>query len=70
MTVKQWVKDMVDATMPSQMEVGKRLRHPDGRMVEVVDGVRWGEFGLSNFWEWREIREDGSLGKIERGYGW
>ena len=51
-------------------EVGDVVRHPDGRMVEIVDGQYYGEHGFSNFWYWRPIKKDGTLGKLEKGYGW
>lgn len=51
--------------------VGDRVKHPDGRTVEITGGSYWGERGLSNFWYWREVLPDGSLSeKEEHGYGW
>ncbi len=69
--VKQWVKDLVERVEgPSKMVVGERTRHPDGRLVEVTDGQLWGEHGFSNFWTWRPVSTDGTLGPEEHGYGW
>lgn len=52
------------------MKIGKVMRHPDGRMVKIVDGQYWGEHGVSNFWYWREVKRNGKLGELEHGYGW
>jgi len=55
----------------TKMAIGKRLKHPDGYMVKIVDGQWWGSHGLSNFWYWRRIKKDGSLSRRkESGYGW
>jgi hypothetical protein len=71
MSVEQWVKDLTERHFGKcEMAIGKRMRHPDGRMVFIVDGQYWGEFGVSNFWYWREVKADGKLGKTECGYGW
>lgn len=69
--VEQWVKDIVEDTLgKSSMKIGKVIKHPDGRKVKVIDGQYWGTYGLSNFWHWREVKADGSLGPDEHGYGW
>ena len=69
--IEQWVKDLTEKHFPSQMEVGKTLKHPDGRTVKIISGQFWGEHGLSNFWYWREVLLDGSLSEtLEHGYGW
>jgi len=69
--VEQWVKDIVEEVGgPSQMEIGKELRHPDGRTVRIVSGRFWGERGVSNWWTWREVLGNGELGPEESGYGW
>jgi hypothetical protein len=52
-------------------KVGDIVRHPDGRRVKITDGQYWGEYGLSNFWYWREVKKGGRLArKVEHGYGW
>ena len=69
--VEDWVKEIVDEVLgPSKMAVGQTLKHPDGRMVYILSGKYWGEHGLSNFWNWQEVKADGSLGPRESGYGW
>jgi len=69
--VKQWVKDLVeDVCGTSDLKVGAVVKHPDGRTVKITSGQYWGTYGLSNFWHWREVLPDGSLGKEESGYGW
>lgn len=54
------------------MEIGKDVKHPDGYMVRVVDGCyldpTYGR--VSNWWTWRRIKADGSLGRKVSGYGW
>ena len=71
MAVKQWVKNMVEEIMQPSLEVGKIVRHPDGRKVKIIGGSFWGEHGVSNFWKWREVRKNGKLArKVECGYGW
>ena len=69
--IEQWVKDLTEKHCPNQMEVGKTLKHPDGRSVKIISGQFWGEHGLSNFWYWREVLPDGTLSEtLEHGYGW
>jgi len=55
----------------NDLEIGKRVKHPDGRLVEITNGQFWGNYGMSNYWYWREVLEDGTLAEnIEQGYGW
>jgi hypothetical protein len=54
----------------SAMKIGHIIKHPDGRYVEVVDGCLWADGGYSNFWFWREVKPDGTLGRLEYGDGW
>lgn len=73
--VQPWVKNLVEDVFgnpeSASFRVGKRVTHPDGRTVEITGGQFWGQFGLSNFWEWREVMPDGSLSEHEEsGYGW
>jgi hypothetical protein len=65
--VAQWVQDIVG---PPPFEVGDVVLHPSGRKVKIVGGRQWGEHGLSNWWEWREVKKNGRLGRLEQGYGW
>ena len=65
--VKQTVENILG---PSKMKVGDIVDHPDGRKVLIIAGQYWGRNGISNFWYWREVKKDGSLGKQEHGYGW
>jgi hypothetical protein len=54
--------------------VGDVVRHPSGRLVKITAGQYWGEYGLSNFWSWREVTMLGEPEKLsselEHGYGW
>lgn len=54
------------------LRVGDVVKHPDdGRTVQIVGGRYWGDFGISNFWDWQEVLPDGSLAQQkECGYGW
>jgi hypothetical protein len=71
MTVAPWVKDLTERTLGgSPFKIGDQVKHPSGRTVKITDGQYWGEHGLSNFWGWREVLADGSLGPQENGYGW
>lgn len=56
----------------SSMEVGKTIRHPDGRMVKIINGCFLDSvYGrVSNFWTWRPVLKNNKLGKEESGYGW
>ena len=45
------------------MEVGE-VRIINGRVSLIVSG----QGGQSNFWWWRTIRKDGTLGKLRSGY--
>jgi len=69
--IRQFVKEMVEEVSPfSKVKVGDQLIHPSGRKVQITSGQFWGTRGVSNFWYWREVLEDGSLGPEEHGYGW
>lgn len=69
--VQQWVKDLTkDVLGGAPFAVGDVVPHPDGRTVKITDGQYWGSQGLSNFWRWKEVRADGTLGPEEHGYGW
>lgn len=54
------------------MEVGKTVKHPDGRTVKIVSGCYLDPvYGrVSNWWTWRPVADDGTLGAEESGYGW
>jgi hypothetical protein len=69
--VKAWVKDIVEDVLGgAPFKIGDAVRHPDGRRVKIIGGTYWGEFGLSNFWEWREVLPNNKFGPVESGYGW
>lgn len=71
MTVSQYVQSMcAEAGVVPVHVIGDVVRHRDGRVVQITGGRFWGEHGLSNFWYWREVAEDGTLrGVRESGYG-
>jgi len=69
--VASWVQELVESvTGGPPFKIGDVVKHPDGRWVQITDGQYWGTYGLSNFWEWREVKKNGKLGKLESGYGW
>jgi hypothetical protein len=71
MGISEWVSELTERTFgKSAMKIGRIIKHPDGRYVEVVDGCLWADGGYSNFWFWREVKPDGTLGRFEYGYGW
>jgi hypothetical protein len=71
MPVAPWVRELVEAEWPCSMEVGiKTLHATDGREVLITSGRFWDTHGVSNWWTWREVLPDGSLGPEECGYGW
>lgn len=69
--VAEWVRKLTEEVIGGPpFKVGDTVRHPDGRMVLIVRGQYWGEYGLSNSWTWQEVKEGGALGPEEHGYGW
>lgn len=56
----------------SSMAIGKVVMHPNGYKVKVTSGKYLDSiYGcVSNFWYWRRVNDDGSLGEEEHGYGW
>jgi hypothetical protein len=70
MPVADWVKKMVEDNFPCHLEIGKTVQHRDGRNVLIIAGQFWGTHGISNFWHWREVLPNGTLGPKECGYGW
>lgn len=69
--IQSWVKDLTESVMGgSPFAVGDVVKHPDGRTVKITGGRYWGTYGLSNFWDWREVLPKNKLGEEECGYGW
>ena len=50
------------------MKIGGVFQHPQGP-IYVTAGQYEGAHGISNFWHWRFIRKDGTLGRKGSGYG-
>lgn len=69
--VSAFVKDLVEEEI-NHLEIGLVTQNPrTGKTVKITRGAFWGKYGLSNFWHWREVMEDGNLSEIEEcGYGW
>lgn len=71
MSVAPWAKSLTEEVLGgAPFKIGDVVKHPDGRTVKITGGQYWGEYGLSNFWDWREVLPEGELGKPESGYGW
>ena len=52
------------------LKVGCACYDEKGRLAYIIDG-QWEIDGrLSNFWDWKLIKEDGTLGRKQSGYGW
>ena len=69
--MQQWIQELCEEIMPCCFSIGDIKVHPSGRTVQIVRGQYWGTHGLSNFWYWQEVLEDGTLSSvIEHGYGW
>lgn len=50
-----------------KLEIGKVfLYEKKGKRIPVY--IEDGEYTNSNYWYWRKIRKDGSLGRLEHGY--
>lgn len=70
--VDEKVIELVEKTIGSSpFKVGDVVDHPKGYKVKIVDGEYWGTYGISNFWHWHRVLEDGTLSEEkESGYGW
>lgn len=69
--VAPWVQKITEKHFgAAPFKVGDVVPHSDGRMVKILNGQYWGEFGISNFWNWQEVKNGKLVGKIESGYGW
>jgi len=62
------LKGLIEKSRNS-LEIGKYFIYK-GRPIKIVDGQFMGEFGLSNYWYWKEVLPSGYLSKRrESGYG-
>ena len=57
----------VSTSMIRVLQIGMVYLHK-GKPVYIYDGQWEGRNGISNFWFWKRIRKDGSLGKKYCGY--
>ena len=85
MAVQKWVKDLMiefdtelnQITTPQHNQIvlfkpfrdNKDYKIGDVYKVEIIDGQYWGTFGLSNFWSWYRLDENGNSVRKESGYG-
>ena len=53
------------------LEVGMTITNQKtGKLVKITGGSYWGTYGVSNFWKWREVMDNGLLSDVEQsGYG-
>jgi hypothetical protein len=66
-----WARELTEEVLGGPpFAIGDVVLHPSGRTVKIVGGQYWGTRGLSNFWQWKEVLENGELGPKEHGYGW
>lgn len=64
--VLPWVKDLVeDVIGSSPLAIGKKYRHPEDGVIQIISGQYWGTHGISNHWHW-EVLE---TGEVHWGYG-
>ena len=71
------ITDKNGITIPFKPQIPKigtvmyRLNgHKKLQLVYVEDGQYMGEFNrITNFWSWRKVNEDGTLGRLQHGYG-
>lgn len=68
--IEDWVKELVESELGGPPFAIGDVVNKDGRPVEIQEGQYWGDYGLSNFWTFREVLPDGSYGPEETGYGW
>ena len=69
--MENWVREIQDETIGgSPLKIGQRIQHIDGYEVEITKGQYMGTYGLSNFWYWQKVNEDGTLGEESNGYGY
>lgn len=62
-------RDRVISPRPNQV-VYYASGRGEPKLVCIVEGRYMGEFDrISNFWYWRPVNEDGTLGKKRGGYG-
>ncbi len=68
--VSNRVKEIVEEAIGcAPYKIGDVVQHASGKTVKIVGGQYWGEFGLSNFWLWREVLPGNKLGRYGCGYG-
>lgn len=71
MVEPEWITKLKEDLFQQPFFVGDIVSHPSGRKVKITSGAFWVSGRLSNFWNWREVREDGTLSEVEEhGYGW
>lgn len=55
----------------TNMKIGRILKNPEtNRYVQIIDGAVWMDGEYADWWWWREVKADGTLGRLEAGNGW
>jgi hypothetical protein len=54
----------------ASLYVGMVTKTGTGRLIYIYDGQFMSNGKLSNFWYWKYINDDGTLGRKGSGYGW
>ncbi len=52
--VKQWVRDIVGE---GRLYIGLKCFYK-GKPVKIIGGQFWGEYGVSNFWDFRYLENE------------
>lgn len=70
MSLYDLARNLTEEYYGNDLRIGGHFNHPDHGHIVITDGQFWGTYGLSNFWSWRKVSDDGTVSK-ERfsGYG-
>lgn len=50
--------------------IGGVFKHPEQGLIYITSGEYYGDYGrISNYWNWKPVKTNGSLGKSTGGYG-
>jgi hypothetical protein len=71
--VAEWVQGIWEEANGHRkhLSIGDTIKTTEGKLVKIIGGRYWGKYGLSNFWDWKEILPSGKLSKrVFCGYGY
>mgnify|MGYP000900371784 CR=1 FL=1 len=85
MAVQQWAKDFMEEFNTEPNKINKpnngqivlfipfhnseHYKIGEIYKIEIINGQFWGNHGLSNFWYWYRLDENGNRVREEHGYG-